>query len=137
MTAFLQCPVALEGQSEQSAAEGLRVTVAANPRPPKSARGATVRKYCVFTVKVPLESENEQTAAEGLRVTVAVSGLTAFLQCLSIPQSENEQTAAEGREVTVAVSGLTAFLQVFRASGRKVSKRLQRGVGHGSRGCDS
>ena len=39
-----------------------------------------MRKYCVFTVKVPLEGENGQTAAEGLRVTVAVSGLTAFLQ---------------------------------------------------------
>ena len=61
-----------------------------------------MRKYCVFTVKVPLESENEQTAAEGLRVTVAVSGWTAFLQ-------------------------------VFRARNTKVSKRLQRGVGYGSR----
>ena len=35
--------------------------------------------------------------------------------------------------VTVAVSGLTAFLQVFRASNIKMSKRLQSGVGHGSR----
>ena len=31
------------------------------------------------------------------------------------------------------MSGLIAFLQVFRASGRKVSKRLQRGVGYGCR----
>ena len=51
-----------------------------NARPPKSARGATVRKYCAFTVNVPLESENEQTAAEGLRETVSMSGLTAYLQ---------------------------------------------------------
>ena len=48
-------------------------------------------------------------------------------------ESQNEQTAAEGLRVTVQVSGLTAFLQVFRASNIKVSKRLQRGVGHGSR----
>ena len=84
-----------------------------NPRPPKSARGATVRKYCVFTVKVALESESEQTAAEGLRVTVHMSGLIAFLQCLSIPQSENEQTAAEGREVTVAEKGDNAKVLCF------------------------
>ena len=51
-----------------------------NGPPPKSARGATVRKYCVFTVKVALESENEQTAAEGREVTVAVIVWTAFLQ---------------------------------------------------------
>ena len=60
-----------------------------------------MRKYCVFTVKVPLEGENGQTAAEGLRVTVSMGGLTAFLH-------------------------------VFRAGNRKVSKRLQRGAGHGS-----
>ena len=48
-------------------------------------------------------------------------------------ESQNEQTAVEGREETSAMSGLTAFLQVFRASGSKVSKRLQRGVGHGCR----
>ena len=60
-----------------------------------------------------------------------MSGLTAFLQCSVALEGENEQTAAEGLRVTVAVSGLTAFLQVFRASNRKVSKRLQRGVGHG------
>ena len=48
-------------------------------------------------------------------------------------ESENEQTAAEGLRVTVSMSGLTAFLQVLRASNIKVSKRLQRGVGDGSR----
>ena len=64
---------------------------------------------------------------------VAIGRWSAFLQCSVALESENEQTAAEGREVTVAVSGLTAFLQVFRASNRKVSKRLQRGVGAGCR----
>ena len=39
-----------------------------------------MRKYFVFTVKVPLESNNEQTAAEGREVTVAVSRLTAYLR---------------------------------------------------------
>ena len=63
---------------------------------------------------------------------VAIGRWTAFLQCSVALESENEQTAAEGREETSAMSGLTAFLQVFRASGRKVSKRLQRGVGYGS-----
>ena len=48
-------------------------------------------------------------------------------------ENENEQTAAEGREDTSAMSVWPAFLQVFRASNIKVSKRLQRGVGHGSR----
>ena len=62
---------------------------------------------------------------------VPIGRWTAFLQCSVALESENEQTAAEGREELVAVSGSTAFLQVFRASGRKVSKRLQRGVGYG------
>ena len=35
--------------------------------------------------------------------------------------------------VTVPGSGLTAFLQVFRAGSIKVGKRLQSGVGYGSR----
>ena len=62
---------------------------------------------------------------------VSIGRWTAFLQCSVVLESECEQTAAEGREVTNAIGGLTAFFQVFRASGRKVSKRLQRGVGHG------
>ena len=64
---------------------------------------------------------------------VAIGRWTAFLQCSVALESENEQTAAEGLRVTVAVSVWTAFLQVFRARNIKVSKRLQRGVGHGSR----
>ena len=66
---------------------------------------------------------------------VSIGRWTAFLQCSVALESENEQTAAEGREEQSAMSGLTAFLQVFRASGSKVSKRLQRGVGHGCRGA--
>ena len=64
---------------------------------------------------------------------MSMNGLTAFLQCSVALESQNEQTAAEGREEHSAMSGLTAFLQVFRASGRKVSQRLQRGVGYGCR----
>ena len=64
---------------------------------------------------------------------VPIGRWTAFLQCSVALKSENEQTAAEGREETNAMSGLIAFLHVLRASSIKVSKRLQRGVGHGSR----
>ena len=64
---------------------------------------------------------------------VSIGCWSAFLRCSVAPESENEQTAAEGLRRTVSMSGLTAFLQVLRARKRKVSKRLQRGVGDGGR----
>ena len=48
-------------------------------------------------------------------------------------ESKSEHSAAEGLRETVSLSGLTAFLQVFSVSIIKVSRRLQRGVGHGCR----
>ena len=66
-------------------------------------------------------------------MTVAGRPSGCIFTVLLALESQNEQTAAEGLRVTVSLSGLTAFLQVFRASNIKVSKRLQRGVGYGSR----
>ena len=51
-----------------------------NGHPSKSARVATVRKYCVLPVKLALEAQNEHLAVEVCGVTVASVRFDCFLQ---------------------------------------------------------
>ena len=118
-----------------------------------------MRKYCVFTIKVPLESQNEQTAAEGLRVTVQGSGLPAFLRvfracnikvskrlqrgvgygvherfdCIftGVPskRKKSEQTAAEGHGSWLPLAVGLHFYSAPWPLKAKMGKRLQRGCG--------
>ena len=58
--------------------------------PPKSARGATVRKYAVLSIKHALEGVNEHLAAEVCWVTVCTSRFDCYLQELRTGHCENE-----------------------------------------------
>ena len=116
--------VPLEGENGQTAAEGLRVTV------PGSSLTAFLQVFRASNIKMSKRLQRGCGSRFQGGATVRKYGVFTVKVLL---EGENGQTAAEGLRVTVAVSGLTAFLQVFRASNIKVSKRLQRGVGYGSR----
>ena len=83
-----------------------------------------MRKYYVFTVKVPLGSQSEHSAAEGREETVSLSGLPAYTP--PHPTTPSHPAPGGGRVVSY---GADPLFWGGRGPERAPPKKCERGDG--------